>query len=76
MRFQVVALKLITIFQVLALSGCAFPKASDVLKQALNCKADITVPEDYRTGEPMTVDVRIYDCKEESGVADNTGSSL
>lgn len=46
-------------------TSCAPPPASELLKNGVNCKAAITVPDEApRARETINVDVRIYDCKE------------
>lgn len=46
------------------LFGCAPPPVSELLKDGINCRAAITMPEGtVRDGDVVDVKVRIYDCK-------------
>lgn len=49
---------------IILLIACAPPKISEFLKEGVNCKAAITMP-DGRPGEVIEVpNVRIYECHE------------
>lgn len=53
------------VFFVLVASSCAKPTVSEFLGNGVNCKAAIKMPdEEPGRGETVTVDVKIYDCKE------------
>lgn len=56
---------LIPVVAVFLLNSCGKPHISDILKDAINCKAKIQMPEGYR-GEPIEVSVQIFDCTEAS----------
>jgi hypothetical protein len=45
--------------------GCAKPTVSEFLGNGVDCKAAITVPEELpERGETVTVDVKIFNCRE------------
>lgn len=52
----------------LALASCQMPPLSEVVKNGVDCKADITTPSGVdsrpQPGEIVTVKVKIYDCKD------------
>lgn len=45
------------------IAGCKAPPISELLKDGVNCKATITMPE-TRPGETVDVAVKIYECHE------------
>ena len=52
-------------FTIIVVARCAPPKVSEMLGDGINCKAEITMPEAPRAGDPpVEVKVRIFDCSE------------
>lgn len=49
----------------IGLQSCGKPTVSEFLGDGVNCKAAITMPDESpERGETVTVDVKIYDCRE------------
>lgn len=58
-----IALLVVVFFGVMAITRCAPPKVSELLKDGVKCRARITMP-DVPRGETVEVSVDIFECTE------------